>query len=135
MKKYILDLIITENVNLNDRYVLLKATSREPLPEMLPGQFAELRVDNSPATFLRRPISINNVDREKNEVWFLVQVVGEGTAHLAELKPNDVLNTVIPLGNSFSKPSAEEKASAAGWWRCGNCTDALSGPHAEGAGL
>lgn len=109
MKKYILDLIITENVNLNDRYVLLKATSREPLPEMLPGQFAELRVDNSPATFLRRPISINNVDREKNEVWFLVQVVGEGTAHLAELKPNNVLNTVIPLGNSFSKPSAEEK--------------------------
>ena len=109
MKKYILDLIITENVNLNDRYVLLKATSREPPPEMLPGQFAELRVDNSPATFLRRPISINNVDREKNEVWFLVQVVGEGTAHLAELKPNDVLNTVIPLGNSFSKPGAEEK--------------------------
>lgn len=109
MKKYILDLIITENVNLNDRYVLLKATSREPLPEMLPGQFAELRVDNSPATFLRRPISINNVNREKNEVWFLVQVVGEGTAHLAGLKPNDFLNTVIPLGNSFSEPSAEEK--------------------------
>lgn len=109
MKKYILDLIITENVNLNDRYVLLKATSREPLPEMLPGQFAELRVDNSPATFLRRPISINNVDREKNEVWFLVQVVGEGTAHLAGLKPDDLLNTVIPLGNSFSKPNTEEK--------------------------
>ena len=109
MKKYILDLIVTENVHLNDRYVLLKATSKEPLPEMVPGQFAELRVDNSPSTFLRRPISINNVDREKNEVWFLVQIVGEGTAHLATLKPNDILNTVIPLGNSFSKPVEGEK--------------------------
>ena len=109
MKKYILDLIVTENVHLNDRYVLLKATSKEPLPEMVPGQFAELRVDNSPSTFLRRPISINNVDREKNEVWFLVQIVGEGTAHLAALKPNDILNTVIPLGNSFSKPVEGEK--------------------------
>ena len=109
MKKYILDLIVTENVHLNDRYVLLKATNKEPLPEMVPGQFAELRVDNSPSTFLRRPISINNVDREKNEVWFLVQIVGEGTAHLAALKPNDILNTVIPLGNFFSKPADGEK--------------------------
>lgn len=109
MKKYILDLIITENVHLNDRYVLLKATSKEPLPEMLPGQFAELRVDGSPATFLRRPISINNVDRVKNEVWFLVQIVGEGTAHLALLKPGDLLNTVLPLGNTFTEPSEDEK--------------------------
>lgn len=109
MKKYILDLIITENVHLNDRYVLLKATSKEPLPEMLPGQFAELRVDGSPATFLRRPISINNVDRVKNEVWFLVQIVGEGTAHLALLKPGDLLNTVLPLGNTFTEPFEGEK--------------------------
>lgn len=109
MKKYILDLTITENVHLNDRYVLLKATSKEPLPEMLPGQFAELRVDGSPATFLRRPISINNVDRVKNEVWFLVQIVGEGTAHLALLKPGDLLNTVLPLGNTFTEPAEGEK--------------------------
>lgn len=109
MKKYILDLIITENVHLNDRYVLLKATSKELLPEMQPGQFAELRVDGSPATFLRRPISVNNVDRIKNEVWFLVQIVGEGTAHLASLKPGNLLNTVLPLGNTFSKPIGGEK--------------------------
>lgn len=105
MKKYILDLTITENIHLTDRYVLLKATNADgALPEMAPGQFAELRVDNSSSTFLRRPISINNVDREKNEVWFLVQVVGDGTTHLASLQQGDVLNTVLPLGNSFSTP-------------------------------
>ena len=61
MKKFILDLTVTENIRLNANYVLLKLTSQSLLPEMLPGQFAELRVDGSPTTFLRRPISINFV--------------------------------------------------------------------------
>ena len=78
MKKYILDLTVTENTKLHDSYVLLKMTHTEALPEMHPGQFAEIRVDNSPTTFLRRPISINYVDTEKNEVWFLVRLAGDG---------------------------------------------------------
>ncbi|MCD8165495.1 MAG: dihydroorotate dehydrogenase electron transfer subunit [Bacteroides sp.] len=104
MKKYILDLTVTDNKRLSGNYVLLKLTHRDPLPDMLPGQFAELRVDSSPDTFLRRPISINYVDREKNEVWFLIQVVGAGTRALASLQPGDVLNTILPLGNSFTFP-------------------------------
>lgn len=104
MKKFILDLTVTENVRLNDNYVLLKLTSQSLLPEMLPGQFAELRVDGSPATFLRRPISINFVDKERNEVWFLIQLVGEGTRHLARLNTGDILNVILPLGNTFTMP-------------------------------
>ena len=68
---------MTENIRLHDRYVLLKLTSKSILPEILPGQFAEIRVDGSPTTFLRRHISINYVDRQKNEVWFLIQLVGD----------------------------------------------------------
>ena len=46
MKKYVLDLRVTENLALHTHYVLLKATSPDgsKLPEMLPGQFAELRL-------------------------------------------------------------------------------------------
>ena len=83
----ILDLTVTENIRLNANYVLLKLTSQSLLPEMLPGQFAELRVDGSPTTFLRRPISINFVDKQRNEVWFLIQLVGDGTRRLAEVNP------------------------------------------------
>lgn len=36
--------------------------------------------------FLRRPISINYVDRQRNEVWFLIQLVGDGTKRLGEAK-------------------------------------------------
>lgn len=71
---------------------------------MLPGQFAELRVDGSATTFLRRPISINFVDKERNEVWFLIQTIGEGTRRLAELTKGDILNVILPLGNTFTIP-------------------------------
>ena len=71
MKKYILDLTVTENVRLHANYVLLKLTSPSPLPDMLPGQFAEIRVDGSPTTFLRRPISINYVETILHCVVFL----------------------------------------------------------------
>ena len=105
MKKYILDLTVTENVRLHAHYVLLKLTCPQmKLPEMLPGQFAEIRVDGSPTTFLRRPISINYVDRQRNEVWFLIQLVGDGTKRLGEAKAGDVINVVLPLGNGFTMP-------------------------------
>ena len=56
MKKHILDLTVSSVEKLNERYALIKLTNEEPLPEMLPGQFVEVRVDNSPKTMLRRPI-------------------------------------------------------------------------------
>ena len=104
MKKFILDLTVTENIRLHTNYVLLKLTSQSLLPEMLPGQFAELRVDGSPTTFLRRPISINFVDKQRNEIWFLIQLVGDGTKRLAEVNKDDVINVILPLGNAYTIP-------------------------------
>ena len=104
MKKFILDLTVTENLKLHANYALLKLASQSPLPEMLPGQFAEIRVDGSPTTFLRRPISINYVDRQRNEVWFLIQLVGDGTRRLAEVANGEIINVVLPLGNGFTMP-------------------------------
>lgn len=111
MKKYILDLLLREVSHINDRYVLLRLTDEnEPLPEMLPGQFVQVRVDNSPSTYLRRPISIHNVQRETNELWLLVRLAGEGTRHLAMMKAGEQLNVILPLGNGFTMPaSAEER--------------------------
>jgi len=105
MKKFILDLVLKENRTLSNQYALLVLTSPEKLPEILPGQFAEVRVDGSSTTFLRRPISIHYVDYELNELWLLIQVIGDGTKRLAELKAGDAVNIILPLGNSFSEPT------------------------------
>lgn len=105
MEKYILDLTVNSVEALSDKHVLIKLTDDKPLPEMLPGQFVEVRVDNSPSTFLRRPISINNVDYDHNELWLLVAAVGDGTRQLQKLQKGDRLNCVLPLGNSFTMPT------------------------------
>lgn len=105
LKKYVLDLRVVSVEQVHERYVLLRLTHDELLPEMLPGQFVEVRVDGSQSTFLRRPISINFIDREKNELWLLVATVGDGTRRMALLKAGDTLNCVLPLGNGFSLKS------------------------------
>lgn len=110
MKKHIVDLNVVSNEKLGDKHILMKLTSASPLPEMRPGQFAEVRVDNSNTTFLRRPISIHFVDKLKNELWLLIQLVGDGTRKLSTLKEGDVLNLVLPLGNGFSDPQDQQKS-------------------------
>ena len=102
MKKYILDLTVKAVERISPKHVLIRLTDDKPLPEMLPGQFVEVRVDGSSTTFLRRPISINFVDHEQNELWLMVAMVGDGTRRLGELKAGDKLNCVLPLGNGFS---------------------------------
>jgi dihydroorotate dehydrogenase electron transfer subunit len=79
MKKFMLDLVIKKNISLSNQYALLILTSHDKLPEILPGQFAEIRVDGSSTVFLRRPISIHFVDYETNELWLLIQIIGDGT--------------------------------------------------------
>lgn len=105
MKKYILDLTVREALNVGKQFVLLRLTSENPLPEMLPGQFVEVRVDETPSVLLRRPISIHYYDKKANELGLLVQLVGNGTRWMATLKVGDVLNVVLPLGNGFTLPA------------------------------
>lgn len=104
MKKYLMDLKVVENVRLHPKYCLLKLTAEKPLPEMVPGQFVQVRVDGAPQTFLRRPISVNYVDKQANELWLLVQLVGEGTKRMAEYQSGDWMNLMLPLGNGFAMP-------------------------------
>lgn len=108
MKKYCMNLAVRSVEHLNEKCTLLKLTSDEMLPEMLPGQFVEVRVDGSPSTFLRRPISIHNFDRESNELWLLVAAVGEGTRKVCAVHDGERLNCIMPLGNSFTFGSAAD---------------------------
>ncbi|MDR2384243.1 MAG: dihydroorotate dehydrogenase electron transfer subunit [Tannerella sp.] len=106
MKKHVLDLKVVENVRFHDRYCLLKLTSDKRLPEMLPGQFVQVKVTGSEKTFLRRPISINYVNKERNELWLLIQIVGPGTQKMAQYVSGDIVNTIVPLGNGFTVPQS-----------------------------
>ena len=106
MKKHIIDLRVEANEPIGNSSVLLCLSPIEGhLPECRPGQFAQLRVD-APNVFLRRPISIHDVADGK--IWFLVQLVGDGTRWLGQLHEGDTLNAVLPLGNGFSMDSSQK---------------------------
>lgn len=109
MKKYILDMKVTENIRLHSTYCLLKLTTDEQLPEMRPGQFVQVKVDHSPTTYLRRPISIHYIDREKNELWLLIQMIGDGTRKMSTYQPGEIINVMLPLGNGFTIPETTDK--------------------------
>jgi len=104
MSKRIEDLLVTGNTRLNQRHFLLELKSDDALPDMFPGQFAEVPVNDSPATFLRRPFSIHEIIPASQLIRLLIQIKGPGTQKLSQLQPGDKLNTIYPLGNSFSDP-------------------------------
>lgn len=106
LRKAVLNLSVVEKLQLNNQYVLLRLTQQAPLLPILPGQFVEVRIDGSQHTFLRRPISVNFVDRAQNELWLLVATIGEGTRWLGSLTAHSNVNVVGPLGHGFSQPVA-----------------------------
>ena len=106
-----LDFIITSNEALNEKTFLLKVTpvNGETLQEVYPGQFVQILIADSSALFLRRPISINYIDKETNEMWLLVQRVGKGTNKITDMKVGEELNLLFPLGNSFTMPELGQR--------------------------
>lgn len=102
MKKQITDFTIAEKHVFNEMYFSLTLQHPDKLPEIAAGQFVEVEVPGNKQVMLRRPISIHDVDREKNSLSLLIQVVGKGTRSLSEMKVGERLNLVYPLGHGFS---------------------------------
>ncbi len=103
MKK-ITDFVISERCDFG-KVSMLVLHSHDELPYIFPGQFVQVRTDGAKHTYLRRPISIHDVDYEHHNVTLLVQRVGEGTNAICDSEVGSVLNVVYPLGNGFSVSS------------------------------
>jgi len=103
------DLIIIENTHLSPEFFILELSENSNLADFRPGQFVQVKVDGSQETFLRRPISIYDVDFEKNTFKLFFQIAGKGTSVLSKLKAGDSLNLIYPLGTSFTIPEKNEK--------------------------
>lgn len=108
LKKLVQDLRVVDVTRLNKRHFILELLAPEKFPLILPGQFAQVLVEDSPATFLRRPFSIHSVNYTKNTLNLLIQIKGPGTLHLSKLQAGDHLNLIYPLGNAFSLPFTKD---------------------------
>ena len=109
----IFDTIITHHELLCDNILLLKVrlidtispptfmggVGGDDLSLGLPGQFYQIKVPGDDFQ-IRVPISIYDI--EDDEISFLIKIVGEKTTKLKNMKLNDELNIIGPLGNSFT---------------------------------
>ena len=90
------------------RAALLRLRCDEPLPECRGGQFVNVRVDGCDKAYLRRPISIHDVDYQSNTIDLLIQEKHEGTKKLCALPVGAKVNVVLPLGNGFTMPEKDD---------------------------
>lgn len=101
--KFLKDFEIVENAKLSDTCALLKLRPVDGImPRIYPGQFVQVEISGSKATFLRRPISVNFVDYERGQLWLLTRNAGSGTNALINTLKGTVINILLPLGNGFT---------------------------------
>lgn len=96
--------MVKRNQSLGHDFARLLLQADCKLPEIAPGQFAQVQVPSSLYGWLRIPISIHAADTSLSQVGLLVQKVGQGSRYIAGLKEGEKVNLILPLGNGFSLP-------------------------------
>lgn len=81
---------------LKDDIIKFSVETKEMAAKAKPGQFVEIRVTDTTEPFLRRPISIYNVDG--NILEFIFQIKGKGTEILSRKQKGDMIDIIGPLG-------------------------------------
>ena len=90
---------VQHNDCLNENTLRLVLRTTEELPTVRAGQFVMLRLPNRTDPLLGRPLAIYRAESHQIETVYLV--VGKMTHRLAEVKPNNLLELWLPLGNGF----------------------------------
>lgn len=79
-----------------------------------PGNFVEVRVSDQVEPFLRRPISIYNMNKENGILEFIFQVKGKGTEILSRKQIGDKIDIIGPLGYGTFKFTKYNKIAIIG---------------------
>ncbi len=100
---------IVENREAAPEHYKLVLYVPEIVGQPVPGQFLQIRCNQSYDPLLRRPFSIHRI-LESSCLEILYKVVGKGTESLRQRKPKEKLDILGPLGNGFGV--AEDLESA-----------------------
>src|SRR5699024_12746076 len=71
-----------------------------------PGQFLYIRLENKT---LRRPLSIADVDKDKETITLMYKMHGNGTEQLGAVHDNTKVHIHRPVGRGFLLKAAEHK--------------------------
>ncbi len=114
MKYHVPDALVLRQERIGQNIYALTIESREIAHEAQPGQFVHLRCGQGDDPLLRRPLSINDVQRETGYVTFWYQVVGKGTQLLSQVQAGECLDVMGPLGHGFQTDLSGKKVGLIG---------------------
>ena len=77
-----------------------------------PGQFVNIKVSNSYEFLLRRPISICEINKEKNTFVMVYRADGAGTKKISQLKKGEEVDVLGPLGKGYDVYTLKEGQTA-----------------------
>ncbi|TYR82659.1 dihydroorotate dehydrogenase electron transfer subunit [Priestia megaterium] len=77
-----------------------------------PGQFVHLRVNNHYLPVLRRPISIAEINKEREQFTMIYRAEGAGTSMLAQKQVGERIDVLGPLGHGFPVEAVEQGETA-----------------------
>lgn len=77
----------------------------------LPGQFVNLKCDDTPYGRLYRPFSVLEYDNAARTMHIYYHAIGSGTIWLASRAQGEALKVLLPLGNSFNVPEDARRAA------------------------
>ncbi len=98
MKKRV---VITEQKELANDIYSMWIKAEDIALTAKPGQFVSLYCKDS-SRLLPRPISICEINRQEGTIRLVYRVTGKGTMEFTELKPQDTIEAMGPLGNGFT---------------------------------
>ena len=89
---------ILKNEQLKKDIFKITLKSPEIVKDARPGNFIEIRVSDQVEPFLRRPISIYNMNKENGILEMIFQVKGKGTEILSKKEEGSNIDIIGPLG-------------------------------------
>lgn len=89
---------LIEKEYLKNDILRFKVEANKIVETAKPGNFIEIRVTDTTEPFLRRPISIYNLEKTEGTLEFIFQIKGEGTRLLSKKQEGDLIDIVGPLG-------------------------------------
>lgn len=92
---------ILENKKINAEYYKFVFSSSRLSKKVRPGQFVNIQIENHEGLLLRRPFSYYRIRGPKIEI--LYEILGKGTALLAQKRKGHRLKVLGPLGCSFTQ--------------------------------
>ena len=106
---------VISNDHLTGDYWLLDIEAPSIVADFRPGQFVNIRIEDSLAPYLRRPFSVYRITPDRRRLQVAYKLVGEGTRLMKDtLRPGGTCDVLGPLGKGFALPEGAKRIAVIG---------------------